>query len=117
MGGYETLQPWFVNAWQRQKRRTEDTLLAFYSESKADFLEYCGRYGVTHLLINKGPFGADFRKQARVVQPFNSFLDELLADVELSNLALVDVPSTTVVYENERFQLVEVERLRAARKK
>ena len=113
-GGYETLQPWFVKAWRRQRQRAEDTLRAFYSVTRSDVLEYCARYRVTHLLLNKARYGFDFKERAGLFEPFGSFVRGLVADVELSDLVLADVPPEAIMFEDQRFRLVSVERLRAA---
>jgi hypothetical protein len=75
-GCYETLQPWFVNSWRRQKERTEATLRALYAERPDDVVAYAHAYHVTHLLLARERYGDDFRSSAKLFQPFDAFLDD-----------------------------------------
>src|SRR5690606_39834218 len=43
MGTFETLQPWFVDSWRRQKERCQETLTALYATDPAAVLDYAQR--------------------------------------------------------------------------
>ena len=111
-GAFETLQPWLTKSWARQKARAEDTLRAFYATDRAEVLAYAKKYGVTHLLVNRARYKNDFKKQARSFEPLSSFANELLAERELGELVLRRLPPEAIIYEEGRFQLVDVKALK-----
>src|SRR5690606_11215733 len=60
MGTFETLQPWFVDSWRRQKQRTEATLRALYATERKDVLSYAKERNVTHILLNRQRYRSNF---------------------------------------------------------
>lgn len=114
MGGFETLQPWFVEAWRRQKQRMRDTLDALYATSRTQVLAYCGQYQVTHLLIRQSRYGQAYRKEAEFIEPFNGYVRAILADVALDELVLFSIPTDAVIYRDGDFVLVDIALLQQA---
>lgn len=114
MGGYETLQPWLVESWAREKARAEDTLRAMYATERDVLLSYCARYGVTHLLVRRDRYGSDFARRAAVFQPIGAFVDKLLANVSREKLVLADPPAEAVLWSGSGYQVVDVKRLHRA---
>jgi hypothetical protein len=114
MGGYETLQPWLYEPWQREKARAEDTLRAMYATDRETLLSYCAKNGVTHLLVRRDRYGTDFVRRASVFEPIGSFVEKLLAKVPREKLLLADPPADAVVWSGGGFQVIEVKRLQAA---
>lgn len=110
--GYETLTVWFTDEWARQRKRTQDTLLALYGTRRADVLDYCAEYGVTHFLIRTDRYEGDPRRGAAVFEPITTFIVEHLAAVEHDDLVLLKAPADAVVFEHDPYRLIEVEALR-----
>jgi hypothetical protein len=114
MGGFETLQPWFVNSWRRQKARAEDTLRAFYATNQKDVLDYATKNHVTHLLVNTNRYGAELRKNAGSFDPLSAYARQLLNGKNAGDMVLGKLPDSAVVYREGRFRLVSVDALRKA---
>ncbi len=110
---YETLTPWWVESWRRARTRTRDTLRALYADDPEVLLEYCRRYGISHLLINTGRYGRDYRAAARVFPPFDAYIDDLLADVDRKQLVIPRLSDpSTVVYHQAPWIVLDVGRIR-----
>ena len=76
-------------------------------------LDYCDRYRISHLLINAGRYGSDFRDKARVFPPFDAMVDELLEGVDREKLAIPRVTDpSTVVYHDAPWIVLDVQRVR-----
>ncbi len=114
MGGFETLQPWFVDSWRRQKARAEDTLGAMYATNRKDVLDYAAKNHVTHLLVNVNRYGSDLRKNAGSFDPLSAFARQLVSGKTSKDMVLADVPDSAVVYREGRFRVVSVDALRKA---
>ena len=112
---YETLTPWWVDSWRRARARTLDTLRALYGTDPDELLEYCDRYLVTHLLINAGRYGDDYRDKARLFPPFDEPVADLLATVDLRDMVIPRVTDpSTVVYHRPPWIVLDVQRVREA---
>jgi len=111
MGSYETLQPWFVDSWRRQRARTEDTLRALYAADKGTILDYGRRHQVTHFLLDRRKYKKDATKRSASFEPFSAFARELLVDTKPEDLFFRDVPDQAVVYRHDQWLVVEVARL------
>jgi len=110
---YETLTPWWVEPWRRARARTRDTLRALYADDPEVLLEYCRRYEISHLLINTGRYGRDYRAAARVFPPFDAYIDDLLADVDRKQLVIPRLSDpSTVVYHQAPWIVLDVGRIR-----
>jgi hypothetical protein len=114
MGGFETLQPWFVDSWKRQKARAEDTLRALYATDRGAVLDYAAKNHVTHLLINVSRYGGDLKKNSGSFDPFTDFARDLVRGKSSSDMVLADLPPSAVVFREGRFRVVSVEKLRQA---
>ena len=114
MGGFETLQPWFVDAWRRQRERAEATLRALYSDDKSEVLRYANDNGVTHFLVNRARYRRNFLSKSGSFQPFTDYAHQILRGKRLENLVLADPPRGAVVFEYEKWAVVDVERLKLA---
>ncbi len=110
---HETLTPWWVDSWRRARARTRDTLRALYAVDPDALLEYCDRYEISHLLINVGRYGHDYRAAARVFPPFDAFVDDVLADIDREQLVIPRLTDpSTVVYYQVPWIVLDVERVR-----
>jgi hypothetical protein len=113
-GGFETLQPWLKGSWARQRARTEDTLLALYATDPKRVLDYADRNQVTHFLINRGRYGADFLTRARSFEPFNAFVGQNFKGLRQHDLVFRAPPRGALIFSAGRYQLYSVDKLRAA---
>jgi len=90
-----------------------DTLRALYADDPDALLEYCDRYEISHLLINVGRYGHDYRAAARVFPPFDAFIDDLLADVDREQLVIPRLTDpSTIVYHKAPWIVLDVQRVR-----
>lgn len=112
--GYETMQPWLVNEWHRQVALTHDVFRALYATDGAAIVSFCEQKGVTHVLVNKRRYEADFRSQAGLFQPLGSWINSLLAEVSQEKLVLGTPPKEAIVWENARFTILDVGALKRA---
>jgi hypothetical protein len=111
---YETLQPWFAGSWRRLSAYTEEVLRALYATDRREILDFFDRRGVTHLLLNRYRYGAYYRRNARLFEPFGSYVRKLLQSTPREQLKLASVPSAAVVWRSGPYQLVDAGRLAAA---
>lgn len=114
VASYETLQPWYVDSWGRQKRRTMSLLRALYATDPDTVLRFATAEGVTHLLLRPDRYRQDFLSRARLFQPFDSFTARLLANVSRRDLVLARIPADAIVFRGSGFVVVDVARLRAS---
>lgn len=90
-GGIETLQPWFVDSWQRHKKFTTQVLYIMYATNISDVIAFCKNEGITHLLLNRHRYGPGYRGGAHMFEPFGAMIHKHLADKQLTDLALYQV--------------------------
>jgi hypothetical protein len=110
-GGFETLQPWLVEPWRRRREFTMRTLQAMYATDRQALLEYCRQERVTHILVNRGRYGSDFRARAQMFEPFGGFLRNYLIKIQLEQLVLRAPPREAIIYDDGRYQIIGVQRL------
>jgi hypothetical protein len=113
VAGYETLQPWYVDSWRRQKERTKRLFAALYATDRETVLRFAEEEGVTHLLLRPDRYRQDFRSHARLFEPFDAYTARLLAGVARRDLVLAGVPAEAVVFRDRRFLVVDAARLRS----
>jgi len=110
-GTFETLQPWFVNSWQRQKVREFATLDMLYAEHLEEVAAYCRKYSVSHVLINRDRYGADFADRAASFEPFSAYTNELLHRPNRLMPVLAVVRGSAVVFERKPWVILNVSHL------
>jgi hypothetical protein len=113
-GGFETLQPWFVDSWKRQKALAEATLRALYATNRTTVLDYAKKNGVTHVLVNNNRYGRNFVKNAGSFQPLSGYARGLLRGVRSGDLVLAEPPTSAVIYSTSRWRVVDIKKLREA---
>jgi len=111
MGTFETLQPWFVDSWRRQKERCQATLRALYARDKGEVLAYAAEYGVTHFLINTQRYRSNFASKSSSFQPFTNYARTLTQGHSLKELAFSDIPDEAVLFRDKQWRVVDVEKL------
>jgi len=114
MGTFETLQPWFVDSWRRQKDRCHATLRAMYATEKRDVLAYAQEHGVTHFLVNQQRYKSNFAAKSASFQPFTSYARTLVSGHSRQDFVMSNVPKSAIVFQTSKWQLVDVARLRQA---
>jgi hypothetical protein len=113
-GTKETLQPWLVRSWKRQKERAQETLRALYAIDDEDVFRYAEKYGVTHFVINRKRYGTSFVQRSASFEPLTQFATKLLRKRELSALVFEHIPSSAIVFTHGDNVVVDVARLRDA---
>ncbi len=112
VGTFETLQPWFVDSWQRQKAHELATLDALYSPRFADLLSYGRSYSVTHLLINRDRYGTDYKLHTASFEPFTSYLNRVVGEPNREPPALTRIPAGSIVFDRPPWLVVDLDKLR-----
>lgn len=114
IGSFETLQPWFVNSWQRQKARETATLDALYAKDAPAVIEYAKKYRVDYLLLNSERYQADWHDHMASFEPFTSYT-RALARADATRVPLLaHVPGSAVVFERKPWTVVSIARLAAS---
>lgn len=106
----ETLQPWFVNDWRRQRRRGEDTTRAMYATDPDVLRRFVRQYKVTYFLVNIARYRTNFRSQSRSFEPLTAYALSLLRNVHQQDLLFYDVPASSVVFKYGRFLVVDAQK-------
>lgn len=114
MGSYETLQPWFVDSWARQKERAMDTQVAYYATERQPVLDFAEKHGVTHFLLNKIRLGKRAVQKSGSFQPFSGHARQLLRKAKKRPLLLARPPKEAVVFQHGRFRVLSVAKLKEA---
>lgn len=111
VGTFETLQPWFVDSWQRQKAREYATFDVLYGTDFRDLFAYAKKYSVSHLLINRDRYGADYKGHIASFEPFTTYANQLVSQPNRGPLALSRVPDSAVVFSRSPWQIIDIDRL------
>lgn len=112
MGTFETLQPWFVDSWRRQKERCHATLRALYATENSDVLAYAKEHGVTHFLVNQQRYRSNFVAKSASFQPFTNYARHLVSGHSREDFVMGNVAESAVVFQTSKWQVVDVEKLR-----
>lgn len=112
MGSYETLQPWFVDSWARQKDRAMATQDALYGTKREAVLKYAEERGVTHFLINRYRYGKGLKRHTRSFEPFSTHARKLVQARKKQKMLFEKPPKDAIVFQSKRFRVVSVEALR-----
>ncbi|MHC4427197.1 MAG: hypothetical protein ACYS0D_01145 [Planctomycetota bacterium] len=110
---FETLQPWQVESWQRLRARTTETIRALYATDETTFLDYCDRFGITHVLVHVGRYGDDFAKRAGLFAPFDHVAAKAVAGVDRDRLIIPRLADHSTIYFQAPWLILEVEHIRA----
>jgi len=110
-GGYETLQPWFVESWRRHKALTKEVLFSLYATDITTVISFCQKERITHLLLNTDRYGPNFHLNAMMFEPFGTILENLLSSVNHDDLVLNGAIKTNATFRDGPFVVVEVQNL------
>jgi len=111
-GTFETLQPWFLDSWRRQKTREFETFNALYCSKFEDVLAYGEKYAVSHLLLNRERYGEDWKQHVSSFEPFTAYAVNLANQSGRELPALTHVPDAAVVFDRPPWKIVDLARLR-----
>jgi len=111
IGTFETLQPWFVDSWQRQVVREKATLDALYAPRYQAIIEYGHQFKVDYLLVNGERYQSDWPEHMASFEPFTTYARQRAHDP--TPPALIHVPASAVVFERKPWKIVEIKRLPA----
>lgn len=111
---HETYGPILFAAWPEHRARSEDTLSALYAIRRQTVREYAAKYDVSHFLLNRARYGADYRA-VDLFRPLRDHARRLVDRVDQpGEFVLGDIPDTAIVFAQDDLILVDVARLRAA---
>jgi hypothetical protein len=113
-GGFETIQVWLVEPWQRGEKLVQETFRALYATNRDEVLSYAASHHVTHFMLNKSRYHEDFRYRAAFFEPLTSYVERLLNGVQYGELVLAEPPAGAIVYEDAHFRILDVKRLAEA---
>jgi hypothetical protein len=108
---FETLQPWFVESWARQKKIAFDVLRAMYATDCDPLTFLVEHYDVSHILVNTDRYGEDFMRQALLFEPFDKWLAMTLDGAERSDFILPRISERASVFGSGSLILLDVSRV------
>ncbi len=111
IGTFETLQPWFVDSWRRQKAREMATLDALYASDFHSILDYGRQFQVDYVLVNDERYHDDWSAHTASFEPFTAYARQSTQAHPLASPALAHVPSLAVVFERRPWRIVDLKRL------
>jgi hypothetical protein len=114
IGSFETLQPWFVDSWRRQKIREKATLDALYANDFRTIVEYGKKFQVDYLLVNDDRYGRDWSAHMASFEPFTAYARQLAESRPNAMPALANVPPAAVGFARRPWRIVDVRRLEAS---
>jgi hypothetical protein len=69
--GYELAHPWSQGYWQQFRPRLEDFFKAYYAADPQVVRDFCRKYQVSFLVVDKRHFTPEFLAGGRFLAPFN----------------------------------------------
>jgi hypothetical protein len=75
----ELSHPWFDTYWHTLKMRTTDFFTAYYATDGQSIREFCEKYGIEYLVVDKRHFTSAYLEEGKVYfEPFNTAIKELV---------------------------------------
>jgi len=71
LAGYELAHPWSKGYWERLRPRLEDLFTAYYAEDPQVVRDFCRKYQVSFLVVDKRHFTPEFLAGGRFLAPFD----------------------------------------------
>ncbi|MHB8066911.1 MAG: hypothetical protein ACYDIC_03310 [Desulfobaccales bacterium] len=71
LAGYELAHPWSKGYWEKINPRLEDLFTAYYADDPQVVRDFCRKYQVSFLVVDKRHFGPAFLAGGRFLTPFN----------------------------------------------
>ncbi|MBI3990285.1 MAG: hypothetical protein HY347_11800 [candidate division NC10 bacterium] len=102
--------PYHVEYYGEIRRRTLDTLEAYYTDSLTDIARFCRKYGVDYLVVNRSRFTSDsLQTQPIYDEPYNASLKAKIAGRE--RFAALMIPPEKIVWQDSKFLVTDCRRL------
>lgn len=105
----ETSRPMYRDFYPAIKERTYDFFTAYYSDSSRVIYNFCKKYNITHIVIEKSHFSNDFLAQKKIyLNPFSDYIKKITKDKH--EFALLRVPKADIVYAKGDVFVVEIKK-------
>lgn len=105
----ETSKPMYKDFYPIIKERTYDFFSAYYSDSPRVIYNFCKKYNISHIVVERSNFTEDFLAQKQIyLNPFNDYIKKITKNKH--EFALLGVPKTEIVYEKGDVFVVEVKK-------
>lgn len=111
--GYETLQPWYVNSWSVLKEQTKDILKVLYTTDTKNFISYCNKNDITHVLINSKRYSKNIIYNSKLFEPFDSYMHKLLCNMNYKELLLYKILNNNYYeFKNDNFIIYRIKNIK-----
>ena len=75
---YEQAHPWSKGLWKEEDRRLRDLFAAYYSADPGLIRDFCQRYRITHLVVEKARYDPGFIQQGAFFAPYDKLVQGLV---------------------------------------
>jgi hypothetical protein len=100
--------------WRQQSERCIALFSALYAREEQDLLSFCDEHAVTHLLIRKGRYADDVKARSISMEPFTEWAAAAVGELsDPRDLAINRVSRESLIYEDSRWGVIDVTRLRS----
>jgi hypothetical protein len=107
----ELSYPYMDKYYAKIKERTLRFFEAYYSASGQEILDFGRKFGVTHLVVNRSHFSAEYLRAGNFYfQPFNDYVQRLVRGRR--QFFLPKVPQEWVIFEDDYLFVIETEALK-----
>jgi len=104
----EVSQPYFADFYPLIKERIFDFFGAYYSDSYEKVCDFCRKYEVTYLVVNKKHFSPDYLTGKFIYyNPFNGYIKNLIKDRPV--LLLANIPEEKKIFTDADIFALKVE--------
>ncbi|MFH1441755.1 MAG: hypothetical protein ABIH18_06955 [Candidatus Omnitrophota bacterium] len=103
----ETSQPMYANFYPVIKERTYNFFKAYYSNSAAEVYNFCKKYHITHLIVERRHFSKDYLANAEFyLNPFNTYIKSLIAGRK--KFILMDTPKNEILFDDGDIFVIKI---------
>jgi len=99
------LLPFYLGYYDKVKKRAFDFFDAYYSDSIQPVREFCHKYSVDYIVLNKRHFCPEFFKSYTEDEPFNSYIQEITKSKK--NFFLPNIDKSRIVFEKDDFVIIK----------
>lgn len=104
----EVSQPYFAHFYPLIKERISDFFDAYYADSYEKICDFCRKYKVTHLVINKKHFSRDYlAREFLYFNPFNEQIKNLTRN--RADFILPNIPAGKRIFEDGDIFVIKTE--------
>ena len=87
---------------------------AYYARTPQQVVALRTRYAVDYLIVDSRDFGPDAVKRAKYFEPWGMLTGQLLLGVDAATLPLAHPPRSTIVFEDQNQQVIDLRAYAAA---